>query len=342
METSAAANTSVPFLSPAPADFRDLESAALPLESAPSTQQAPFLDASAPSMAALLPPGAMDGPPAFPQPAVFTPGDEPSIPPPPIDLMLEELGAHGRVGCQNACAQRWLGYMLSLLLQVAVLGCLTLFLLRHGEEEGKGFGWVALVCYCVYLLLAGVDSLNDALETEIQGLDAVTRLMDRPRHENPRYKWSVECFHLETVGVSNIGRYPRATKKRRVTYSASTTGEIPSIDQTLAFLPAVQAQHMQIDTAVSLDFSQSNYHSKFLEWCALQRRDIHQEYNRSEVLPSRPSSSWAVLVEGSRPWWLSQKYYWLANVFLSSACFRWRAQSLGYQKCTYRKQCFNI
>jgi len=226
------------------------------------------------------------------------------------------------------------------------------FLLGHNEDATENYGWAALACYCIYLChLVACDSLNRAFGNETQGLDAVARLMDRPRHENPRYRWSVQCYHYEDVTYyeretdsnGNERQVAKTRSERRNTHSARMSGEIPSIDQTPAFIPAVHAQQTQIDTAVALDFSQSNYNNRFLTWCARNHWDVHQDRTRTEDLPSRVSSCLAVLVKGSRPWWLRQEYYWLANVLLLSVCFRWRAQAaLGYQQYTYRKRCFNI
>eukprot|EP00971_Amphidinium_carterae_P017294 341199-Amphidinium_carterae.2 len=43
------------------------------------------------------------------------------------------------------------------------------------------------------------------------------------------------------------------------------------------------------------------------------------------------------------PWWMTNTWYWIANLLMLSACYRWAAQArIGRQDYTYAKKCFNI
>merc|ERR1712113_227495 len=103
------------------------------------------------------------------------------------------------------------------------------------------------------------------------------------------------------------------------------------------------ARQSQINTHLDLDFSQSNYHQKFSQWCWFNHWDLHQDRSHSEDLPSRATSCLAVWLPNAVPWWLNTTWYWLANIFLLSFFYRLYAQArLDQQEYTYYKRCYNI
>jgi len=172
-------------------------------------------------------------------------------------------------------------------------------------------------------------------------------IMDQPRHENPHFRWTVQCYHYRTVHYTTTdkdGRTQHHTRQERVnTHHASHSGYIPSADQTPSFLPSTEAQQTQIDTHLDLDFSQSNYHGEYHRFCAFHRRDVHQDQSHTEDLDSRVKSLLAIWVAKSVPCWMNAGCYWLANIFLLSFFFRIVMQSrIGSQEFTYHKKCYSI
>jgi hypothetical protein len=178
-------------------------------------------------------------------------------------------------------------------------------------------------------------------------MEQVVNLMEKPRRENPQYKWTVQCYHYETrhyTTTDKDGRTQHHTKQERVnTHSARTWGYIPSTDLTPEFIPQVEAQQTQIDTHLDLDLSGSNYMGEYYRWCAFHRWDVHQDSSHSEDLPSRAHSCLAVWVPRTKPCWMNALWYWIANIFLLSFFYRLAAQRLmGKQEFTYHKRCYSI
>lgn len=271
------------------------------------------------------------------------------------DLSQEDEG----IGCQHACAQHCASYAVSLILQIGTLVCLVIFILGNldahflGDPDAENTcGYIALGAYVVYLVQIGCCvRLTTAFSNATEGLENVMSLMDKPRYEDPHFHWHVQCYHYVTVcytetttdSQGNRQTVHKTRQERRNTHSADWRGVIPSTDGTLPFVPQTAAQQTQIDTHLNLDFSRSNYHARFNQWCLMHHRDVHQDRSSSEYLPSRASSCLAVWVSNGMPWWLNRECYWLMNIFLCSTCFRWAAQArLGHQDYTYNKKCYNI
>jgi len=267
------------------------------------------------------------------------------------DLSQEDKG----IGFRNACRLHCPSYVVSLILQGAVLACLAVFLIGSlcealgvGEDDRNNFGWAALVAYIIYLShLACCVRLSRAFHNQTEGMQAVMELMDMPRNENPTYSWSVTNYHYETrtrtERDSNGREVTKTETERVVTSSFSTSGVIPSTDCTPSFVPQTQARQTQIDTSLDLDFSRSNYYDRYSYWCFFHRYDLHQDCTRSESLPSQATSCLAVWLPGSTPCWMSHASYWLANIFLMSFFYRWFLQArVGRQQYTYSKVCYDL
>jgi len=262
---------------------------------------------------------------------------------------------HG-VGCKKACADHCPSYATSLILQGVVFFDLVYLLLDlfvdevfHTDDASRNILiGICAVAYVVYLLhLMCCVGLTKAFHNETEGMEAVVELMDKPRHENPRYSWTVQCYHYRTVHYTTTdkdGRTQHHTRQERVnTHHAHTSGFIPSTDMTPPFLPQVEAQQTQIDTHLNLDLSQSNYHSEYQRFCAFHRWDVHQDCSHSEDCPSRAGNCLAVWVAKSKPCWMNGGCYWLANIFLLSFFYRLAAQRLiGKQEYTYHKKCYSL
>jgi len=260
------------------------------------------------------------------------------------DLSMEDHG----VGYGQAFAEHGCSYVVSTLLQIAVVVCLLLGLIL----STPGLFIAAAFAYLVYLCQVGCCvRLTRAFANQTEGLEAVMALMDRPRHEDPVYHWSVKCYHYETRTRServtdSDGKTSSVVKHEKVrvdTHTACYSGRIPSTDMTAPYVPQTQAQQTQINTHLRLDFTMSNYHMMYTAWCLIHKRDEYQECTHTESLPSQATSCFAVWVPSSVPWWMRGAWYWAANVFLLSSCYRWSAQArIGTQDYTYSKLCYNI
>mmetsp|Transcript_46503 Transcript_46503/g.133926 ORF Transcript_46503/g.133926 Transcript_46503/m.133926 type:complete len:412 (+) Transcript_46503:1-1236(+) len=260
------------------------------------------------------------------------------------DLSDEDRG----IGCALAFRLHWPSYCFTLFLQIGALVSVVIAICG-GEQVA-----LAVLGICVFAYLIQVMffvRLTAAFHNRTEGMEEIISLMDRPRWENPHYRWHVQCYHMETRTFTETTRNSDGTTTTRTktktvrvdTYSASASGVIPSIDQTFAYVPQTAAQQTQIHTDLDLDFSGSNYVSKFHRWAALHRRDVLQDRSHQEDLPSRKQSVLAVWRPGSRKWWMNSTCYWLSNLLCCSLCFRWYAQShLGEQTYVYRKRCFDI
>eukprot|EP00746_Dinoflagellata_sp_MGD_P121524 gnl/MRDRNA2_/MRDRNA2_56667_c0_seq1.p1 gnl/MRDRNA2_/MRDRNA2_56667_c0~~gnl/MRDRNA2_/MRDRNA2_56667_c0_seq1.p1 ORF type:complete len:620 (+),score=78.87 gnl/MRDRNA2_/MRDRNA2_56667_c0_seq1:176-1861(+) len=269
------------------------------------------------------------------------------------DLSKEDKG----VGYGHACKAHCASYTTSLILQGIVFFNLIVLagygisdelnILHMNSNDLQIMGWVALGAYLIYLIHLGCCvKLTSAFAHELEGMEKIISLMLRPRHENPQFHWHVQCYHYRTVHYTVVvdGKTQHRTRQERVnTHSASTGGMIPSLDRTPDFVPLTEAQQTQIDTDLDLDLSESNYMTEYYRWCAFHRRDIHQDKSHTEDLPSRVKSCLAVWVARSKPCWMNQCLYWIANIFLFSCLFRWCVQArIGHQKYTYLKKCYNI
>eukprot|EP00434_Breviolum_minutum_P035337 symbB.v1.2.031274.t1/scaffold3615.1/size53271/1 len=204
------------------------------------------------------------------------------------------------------------------------------------------------VAYLIYIIhLACCVRLTRAFANESRGIESVMFLMDKPRYENPYYKWHVQCYHYETrtrTRTDKDGRTQTYTERVRVnTHSAHASGTIPSEDRTPEFLPNTIATQTQIDTKLDLDFSLSNYFLEYNRWRNFHRWDVHQDSSHTEDLSSRAKSCLAVWSQRNMPCWLNAGCYWLANLFAVSFLYRLLAQSrMGSQEYVYVKRCFNI
>jgi len=262
------------------------------------------------------------------------------------------------VGCRKACKEHCPSYFISIILQGVVFFDLVWLLLEVtlGDELGlhtdddtrNALLGVCAGAYVVYLChLCCCVRLTKAFANTTDGMEAVIELMDKPRHENPRYNWTVQCYHYETrhyTTTDKDGRTQHHTRQERVnTHRAHTSGWVPSTDRTPPFLPQVEAQQTQINTNLNLDFSESNYYGEYQRFCAFHRWDMHQDCSHTEELPSRAGSCLAVWVAKSKPCWLNGGFYWLANIFLCSFFYRIAAQRIiGSQEYTYHKKCYSI
>jgi len=278
-----------------------------------------------------------------------------------FDIDIAEV-PHG-VGASGACAQHGLSYFVSCFLQLVVPVLLVLFLLKVGSSNDyhgnsgntnalSNMGVWAGICYLVYLIHAFCcTKFASAVGNRITGLDEVCNTLERPKSEHPHYRWTIQCYHMETrtrqqsYQDANGNQQTRTvTETHRVnTWHSSHSGVIPSVDHTATFVPDTTALVTEVDTFLDMDFSQSNYLFCYRHWCRANRFDIHADESRSEWLPSRKEGFLAEWVAGARPCWQRRTCYVFATLFLFSMCFRWLAQSKsGYQKFVYRKACYQI
>lgn len=260
------------------------------------------------------------------------------------DLTAEVKG----VGVGRALEQHALSFFFSVSIQVAAVVLLILFLVQRNET----FGWIALVLYAGYCLHAFCGaSLMTSLVNKVEGLAEVNGVMERPRSENPLFKWHIQCYHYETRTrtVTSTDKDGNKTtrhehyQERVNTHAAWHSGVIPSADFSPEFLPDTSAQMTEIVTHLRLDFSSSNYMACYAAWIAMHRRDIHADQTHSEDLPSRHSSLLAVWLTGAQPWWMNAGMYGLSTLFMCAPCYRLAVQSrLGRQEYEYRKKCYSI
>mmetsp|Transcript_43202 Transcript_43202/g.101592 ORF Transcript_43202/g.101592 Transcript_43202/m.101592 type:complete len:673 (-) Transcript_43202:41-2059(-) len=265
-----------------------------------------------------------------------------------------DLSSDSGVGFKAACAQHCASLTLSLLLQGAIYGCLiySLFCVLIDESDEVAPFLIGAACtYLIYLIhVCCCVRLTGAFNHPIEGIEEVCAAMDKPRSEDPHYRWHVQCYHYETRYYTETrqenGRTVHETKSRRErvnTHQASMRGVIPSKDFSPEFVPQTEAQQTHVTTALDLDLSRSNYVMEYEKWCHFHRWDAHQDRSRSEDMPSRLSNCFAVWVTHSLPCWMNNTCYWLSNLLMMSACYRWCAHSkIGYQSYTYVKRCFDI
>merc|ERR1712194_1006597 len=147
------------------------------------------------------------------------------------------------VGCGQALEQHCCSYFLSTLMVLITLVCLVAygmgvpgpfwFLSQYGASPDPcedlpswdqadcshevhnqyDVGWLiaAAFAYVVYLVhIACCVSLTKSFSNETCGLEKVVELMHRPRGDNPRYSWTVQCYHYTTVTYTETGQdgYP--------------------------------------------------------------------------------------------------------------------------------------
>eukprot|EP00812_Abedinium_dasypus_P009633 NODE_330_length_1660_cov_377.705296.p1 GENE.NODE_330_length_1660_cov_377.705296~~NODE_330_length_1660_cov_377.705296.p1 ORF type:complete len:473 (-),score=89.69 NODE_330_length_1660_cov_377.705296:225-1580(-) len=257
---------------------------------------------------------------------------------------------HG-IGCQGACNEHGLSYFVSLLLQLAVPGCLVAFIVL-GTEKGQSLGYVAGALYLFYLIHAFCcTKFLSMAGNRITGLDAVCNVMEAPRGDMLNFRWHIQCYHYDTrirteqfTDANGNQQTRQVTETVRVdTWSNTYTGIIPCTDHTPNFVPDTTALMTEIDTHLELDFRMSNYLQCYRHWCHANHFDIHHDESRSEWLPSRKTAILAEWVSGVRPCWMRRTCYTLATVLLLSACFRIVVQSrCGRQDYTYFRRCYQI
>lgn len=261
------------------------------------------------------------------------------------DLGAEDDG----IGYRNACRKHCASYFFSIILQSIIwgdlLGALVLWIFSSEFEvstdilNDPAVFAPAGIAYLVYLChIACCVRLTTAFTNQTEGMENVMEAMDKPRHEDPYYKWSVQCYHYETrtrTRTDKDGRTETYTETVRVnTHSAWKSGTIPSQDRTQNFLPNTMATQTQIE---------SDYLARFQAWCWFHRWDVHQDASKKEDLHSRMTSCLAVWSTRNMPCWLGPRCYWLVNILALSFFFRILAQSrLGHQEYTYSKKCFNL
>lgn len=267
-----------------------------------------------------------------------------------------DLGAEDRgLGKRNACKEHCASYFTSFILEAVIWSTILFILFMFFIDEC--FLDIALepmmlipaaLAYVVYIVhLACCVRLTRAFANQTEGIESVMLLMDKPRHENPRYNWHVQCYHYRTerrTRRNKDGKTETYTEQVKViTHSASASGTIPSEDLTSEFLPNTMATQTQIETKLDLDFSSSNYLIEYNRWKNFHRRDVYQDSSHAENLPSRVGSCLAVWSQRNMPCWLNAGCYWLANLFAMSFLYRLLAQSrVGKQEYVYAKRCFNI
>eukprot|EP00933_Yihiella_yeosuensis_P079999 TRINITY_DN933_c2_g1_i1.p1 TRINITY_DN933_c2_g1~~TRINITY_DN933_c2_g1_i1.p1 ORF type:complete len:699 (+),score=89.96 TRINITY_DN933_c2_g1_i1:86-2182(+) len=259
------------------------------------------------------------------------------------------------IGCVGALELHGGSYCASFLLVFGVIFLLVLCL-QGGDlddpDDRKVYGWMALFAYIIYLAQSFHWSrFMSSLGNRMSGLDNVCNAMERPKQENPYYRWRVQNYHYETRTREETYKDSEGNSKTRTVtetirvntsfYNAS--GVIPSHDYSPEFVPNTRALLTEIDTELSCDFSQSNYWACYQDWCYTHRYDVHQDASEDHDLPSRKKAILAEWVPGHRPCWMNRTCYVLSSVFLCALPFRLRSQSqCGSQDFTYRKRCYRI
>lgn len=267
-----------------------------------------------------------------------------------------DLGGEAEgLGYCSACGQHCASYTISLILQGIVVACLIILLLSFvlevqimhmNPETIQGLAIACGVSYILYLChLCCCVGLTSAFANLTEGMEQVMLLMDKPRQENPYFRWHISCYHwvtrTEHYTDSDGKSRTRTHQEKMVTHTASASGVLPSTDLTSSFVPNTRAKQTQIDTNLQLDLSSSNYLSEYQRWCNFHRWDVHQDCTRSEDLHSRAASCIAVWTQ--RPWWMRMRFYWLANICLLSFFYRIYLQAhMGRQSYTYVKRCYSI
>lgn len=182
-------------------------------------------------------------------------------------------------------------------------------------------------------------------------MEEVIETMDNPRHEDPYFYWTVQCYHYDTVhytvqqsdGKGGTTTVHKTRQEKVVTHSATHSGRIPSTDLTPEFIPLTGTKMTQIDTKLALDYSESNYHDQYQQWKQLNYRDIHQNASHHVGLNSMCTSCLATWVEHGIPCWMRWGCYWLSNLLLVSVIYRWCIQArMGSQTYVYSKRCGDI
>jgi len=266
------------------------------------------------------------------------------------DLSQEDSGVGHRAACKKHCCSYTISFMLAWIARLS-LGAVVVSLAENSPSQDlQAFLGIFAVSYCLYLVQVFCASrMATAFQNETYGIDRIMEAMERPHHENPYYRWHVECYHFVTVvyyetvrrqdGTTRQER--RTRREKRVTHVATTCGVIPSTDCSNPFIPQTTARQTQINTSLLCDFSHSNYLSRYDSWCLFHRTDVHQDATRHEDLHSRMTSCLAVWV--AKPWWMRKGYFICTTVCLMSCTYRWLAQArMGEQSYCYVKRCYSI
>lgn len=262
-----------------------------------------------------------------------------------VDLTQAPAG----LGCWGACKAHCVSYTTSFALQVMIIVFAGLSL-ASGDETFIG---IAVSLYAVYLIHCFCCTrFSSAMGNRLTGLDVVCSAMEEPKKENPLYRWSCQNYHYETriereTYTDSQGKTQTRTVSKSVRVNTGPCytrhGVIPSTDETPTFIPNTKALVTEIDTELSLDFSNSNYLNCYRHWLYAHRWDLHQDESRTEWLPSQKTAILAEWVSGTRPCWMRRAWYVLSSLALVSCCFRLLGQmQCGRQQFTYKKRCYRI
>lgn len=225
----------------------------------------------------------------------------------------------------------------------------------HGqqeEDENSQAGCGLLFFVVIYLMAACFCSkLGSALSNSTEGFDRVFTILDKPRYENPHFRWHIQCYHYETrtrqVRTTdkdgNQSTRTETYQERVNTHFAEASGFIPSTDHTAAYIPDTRATSCEVDTEEQHNFSSSNYMPEFVLWKGFHWRDMHADVSHTERCPSRLDSILATWMPGTKPWWMTQSVYYLVTMLCCHFCYAVKMRSeITLQDYVYHKTCYNI
>jgi len=171
--------------------------------------------------------------------------------------------------------------------------------------------------------------------------EAVKIIVNNMKAATPSIEWHVECYHYETrhhtrrttdrEGHSHTEHY--TTEERVNTWTATGFFRYKSfVDASppLRGLDKFKLTKLQLTKRYSFDnqASATNFQSQRANFREANRRDTHQDFNETFIVPGFKSKLLCEAIKGYKPWCLNLKFYLLFHLFCLGPCYRWWFSSI--------------